>query len=101
MGIFTMTYVYTGSYNGIKSNRGVKTLYYSPCIRYYYASPMPTMRQEMMAPDMMADQMNQMMDVMKQHVMTTNEIKRTVDMINERCKRMEDQMKQMKQMNEK
>ncbi len=52
------------------------------------------MRQEMMMPE---DKMQQMMDIMRQHMMTTNEIKRVVDIINERCRRMEEQMQEMDQ----
>jgi hypothetical protein len=53
-------------------------------------------RQEMMSENMMmSDQMNEMMSMMRQHVMITNEIKRTVDIINERCRRMEEKMQDM------
>lgn len=65
-----------------------------PCIRYY-PSVLPV-RQEMMSENMMmSDQMNEMMSMMRQHVMITNEIKRTVDIINERCRRMEEKMQDM------
>lgn len=52
---------------------------------------MPPMRQEMMMPE----DMRRMMDLMRQHMITTNEIKQTVDIINERCRRLEEQMKRM------
>ncbi|MFS0558291.1 hypothetical protein [Brevibacillus sp. 179-C9.3 HS] len=39
--------------------------------------------------------MRRMMDLMRQHMITTNEIKQTVDIINERCRRLEEQMKRM------
>ncbi|WP_162939257.1 hypothetical protein [Paenibacillus lautus] len=55
----------------------------------------PPMRQEMMAAEnmMMSEPMKEMINMMKQHMMTTNEIKRTVDSIEERCRRMEEMMK--------
>ncbi len=72
-------------------------MYYTSISPWYYpSSPFitPSMRQEMMMPE---DKMQQMMDIMRQHMMTTNEIKRVVDIINERCRRMEEQMQEMDQ----
>jgi hypothetical protein len=41
---------------------------------------------------MMPGDMNQMKDMMREHIRMTDEIRRIVYEINERCKRMEDKM---------
>ncbi|MBN2981772.1 hypothetical protein [Cohnella algarum] len=62
---------------------------------YYPSLPLYTTRQEMMPGDMSPQ--SEMMAMMRQHMMMTTEIKRVVDIINERCMRMEEMMKGMGQ----
>ncbi|MGE7271982.1 hypothetical protein ACQKK5_11055 [Brevibacillus panacihumi] len=62
--------------------------YVHPSSWYYPSSQSIQMQQDRMMP---AD----MMEMMRQHMAMTTDIKRTVDMINERSRRMEEQMKRM------
>lgn len=60
-------------------------MYYTQPSLWYY--PYQSNRQQMMMPEDM-----QMMDMMKEHIRMTDEIRRVVYEINERCKRMEGKM---------
>jgi hypothetical protein len=60
--------------------------YYYPVYPSYRSS-----HDDMMMPGM--EKKDQMMEMMKQHMMVTNEIKQKVDMIDQRLRRMEEMMK--------
>lgn len=67
--------------------------------RYSWYHPYPSTqpqfinhRQENQGQMMMPDQPMDMMEMMKKHMMVTNEIKETVDRIEQRLKRMEAKM---------
>lgn len=69
-------------------------MYYTQPSQWYYY-PDQSNLQDMRMPEqmpMMSGDMNQMMGMMREHIRTTEEIRRMVHEINERCKRMEAKM---------